>query len=155
VTISDASAADGNGRWVLLPRAAALSENPSGSNWRSYWEAPYAYRLWTVTLRAQRPDGRPVSHNLQVKIGAPDLSRGRADENVVLRLRSGWWVTLRHEFARAPRTATAIVASAAEELSVFTARATDARGEEASALQVEWEERRFEAHGPAVWLGND
>lgn len=151
----DTRAADNTGRYLLVPRAAALSENPSGSNWRPYWDAPDAYRLWTVTLGAQGPNGRPISHNLQVKAGAPDLSRGRADENVVLWLPSGWWVTLRHEFAAAPRTATAIVVSAIEQLSNFTSRATDARGEEASALQVEWEERRFEAVGPAIWLGQD
>jgi hypothetical protein len=147
--------AENSGRYLLLPRPAALSENPSGSNWRPYWDAPAAYRLWVLTLRAQGPDGRLISHNLQVKIGAADLSRGRADANVVLWLESGWWVTLRHEFAAAPRTATAIVASAAAELSNFTARATDARGDEASRLQVEWQEQRFDAVGRASWVGRD
>jgi hypothetical protein len=147
--------ASAEGRYLLIPRPAALSENPSGSNWRSYWEAPYAYRLWTVTLRVQGPDEQLISHNLQVKLGAPDLSRGRADADVVLRLASGWWVTLRHEFAAAPRTGAKIVASAANELSEFTARATDACGEEASALAVDLEQRQFEAVGPSTWSGHD
>ena len=142
-------------RYLLLPRAAALSEDPSGSNWRSYWDAPHAYRLWTLTLRAQAPDGRLISHNLQIKLGAPDLARERVDAPVVLWLPSGWWVTLRDEFAAAPTTAKEIVASASEELSDFTSRATSARGEDAGALQLEWEQRQFEAVGPAVGLGHD
>ena len=149
------SAAENSGRYLLIPRPAALSEDPSGSNRRSYWDAPHAYRLWALALSAQGPDGRPSSHDLQVKIGAPDLSRGRSDEDVVLWLQSGWWITLRHEFAAAPRTAAAIVTSAADELSIFTAKAADARGEAAAALQVEWEQQRFAAVGPAVWLGRD
>lgn len=153
--VDETSAALTKGRYLLIPRATALSENPSGSNWRSFWDAPDAYRLWTVTLRAQGPNEELISHNLQVKLGAPDLSRGRADASVAVWLASGWWVTLRHEFAAAPTTAAAIVASAATELSEFTARATDARGEEAGALAVELEERRFEAVGPPVWLGHD
>lgn len=120
-----------------------------------YWDAPRAYRLWTVALRVQGPDGQLVSHNVQVKLGAPDLSRGRADADVVVWLPSGWWVTLRHEFAAAPKTAAAMLASAADELSEFTARATDARGQEASALAAELPARQFRAIGPAVWLGHD
>jgi hypothetical protein len=153
--VEDTLAAPAEGRYLLVPRPAALSENPSGSNSRSYWDAPYAYRLWTVTLCVQAPDEQFISHNLQVKLGAPDLPRGRADAEVVLRLASGWWVTLRHEFAAAPRTATAIVASAANELSKFTALATDARGAEASRLAVDLKQRRFEAVGPMIWLGHD
>ncbi len=84
-------------RYLLLPRAAALSEDPAGSNWRSYWDAPHAYRLWPSTLRAQAPDGRLISHNLQIKLGAPDLARERVDAPVVLWLPSGWWVTLQNE----------------------------------------------------------
>lgn len=143
------------GPYLLIPRPAALSENPHGSNWRSYWEAPDAYRLWAVALRAQGPERQLVSHNLQVKLGAPDLSRGQADADVVLWLASGWWVTLRHEFAAAPKAATAIVRSAADELSKFTARATKARGDEANALAIELEKRQFQAVGPQVWLGHD
>jgi hypothetical protein len=108
-----------------------------------------------VTLSTHKPDGHLISHNLQVKLAAPDLSRGRADADVVVWLASGWWVTLRHEFAAAPMTGAAIVASTAEELSEFTARATDARGDDASALAVELEGRQFEAVGPGVWLGHD
>lgn len=47
--------------------------------------------------------------------------------------------------------ATAIGTSAVDQLSAFTAQATGARGDDAGALQVEWEERRFDATGPAVW----
>lgn len=141
----------GLARYVLIPRPAALSEVPYGANWRPYWEAPEAYRLWTVTLRAEGPDGRLVSHNMQVKLGAPDLARGRADAHVALWLSSGWWATLRHEFAAAPQAAAAIVSSAADALSQVTARATTARGEEASTLAAELEELRFVATGPAVW----
>lgn len=139
--------------YVLIPRPAALSEDPSGSNWRSYWAAPNAYRLWSLTLQVQGPDGRLISHNMQVKLGAPDLPREQADAQVALWLKSGWWVTLRHEFAASPKAATGIVASAADQLSAFTAQTTGARGDDASALQVEWEERRFAATGPAVWPG--
>ena len=57
----DTPAADKTGRYLLVPRPAALSENSSGSNWRPYWDVPDAYRLWTVTLGAQGPNGRPIS----------------------------------------------------------------------------------------------
>jgi hypothetical protein len=139
--------------YVLIPRPAALSEDPFGSNWRPYWAAPDSYRLWSLTLQAHGPDGQLISHNTQVKLGAPDLPREQADAQVVLCLESTWWVTLRHEFAASPKAATDIVTSAADQLSAFTAQATGARGEDASALQVEWEGRRFIATGPAVWSG--
>lgn len=147
---SATSAAPGLARYVLIGRPAGVSEDPSGHNWRPFWEAPEAYRLWSVTLRAEGPDGRLISHKMQVKLGAPDLARGRADERVALWLASGWWTTLRHEFEAAPQTTAAILSSAADALSEFTARVTNARGEEATRLAAEWEGRRFVAAGPDI-----
>ncbi len=131
-----------------------MNEDPLGRNWRFYWDAPWAYRIWSITLRAQGPEGQLISHNMQVKLGAPELERRRADD-IVLVLESGWWVTLRHEFANAPKTATAIVASASAELSEATALLTNARGDEASDLARALQARTFAAVGPAGWTGRD
>jgi hypothetical protein len=57
------------GRCLLIPRPPGLSEVPSESNWRSYWDAPNAYRLWALELRAQGSGGRLISNNMQVKLG--------------------------------------------------------------------------------------
>lgn len=53
-----------------------------------------------LNLCDQGPDEQLISRNPQVKPGDPDLSRGRAAADVVLRPASGWWVTLCHEFHR-------------------------------------------------------
>jgi hypothetical protein len=120
-------------------------------NARSYWDTPDTYRLWTMTFQVEGPDGRLISHNMQIKLGAPDLPRGPADVDVALWLPSGWWATLRHEFAAAPDTAVHVLSSVADELSALTAQATSARGQTASDLARELEHRRLVAHGPAVW----
>jgi hypothetical protein len=138
--------------YLLISLPAELSEDPSGLSDRSYWEAPDAYRIWEIGFRVQGPDGHLLSHNLQFKLGAPDLTQvRRADLSVAMYLTSGWWVTLRHEFAAAPRAAEMIVASAADELAAITDRATGARGTDATEIASELASRRFRATGPAAW----
>jgi len=92
----------------------------------------------TVTYDGKRLGG----NNIQVVVGAPDERRQGLDEDVVLWLASGWWVTLRNEFARAPDVSSRILESAAETLSAMTA---DSRGAAASILGS----AIIEATGPA------
>jgi|GEM_PF-4668975 hypothetical protein len=90
-------------------------------------------------------DGRPLGgNNIQVVLGAEGERRTGLDEEVVLWLDSGWWVTLRNDFARAPDVARQIVGSIAGELSAITA---DPRGAEAAVVFAS----TFEADGPDHW----
>ncbi len=138
---------------MLIPRPAALSEGSSGSNWRSYWAAPDAYRLWSLTLQARGPDERLISHNMQVKLGAPDLPREQADAQVALMAEIRVVGDAPPRVRRVAEGRNRHVTSVADQLSAFTAQATGARGDDASTLEVEWEERRFAATGPAGWPG--
>jgi hypothetical protein len=57
-------------------------------------------------------DGRPLGgNNVQAVLGAPDRKRFRLDRDVALWLPSGWWVSLRNQFAQAADVATKIVES--------------------------------------------
>jgi hypothetical protein len=90
-------------------------------------------------------DARPLGgNNIQVVLGAPDEVRRGLDDDVILWLDSGWWVTLRNEFARAPDVARQIIGAISDELSAITA---DRCGAEAAAVFA----ATFEADGPRHW----
>jgi hypothetical protein len=90
-------------------------------------------------------DAGPLGgNNIQVVLGAEGESRTGLDEQVVLWLDSGWWVTLRNDFARAPEVARQIVGSITRELSAITA---DPRGAEATVVFAS----TFETTGPDYW----
>jgi hypothetical protein len=90
-------------------------------------------------------DGKQLGgNNIQLVVGAPGQTRVGLDEDVVLWLDSGWWVTFRNEFARAPDVAQRILGSAADPLSAIT---SDPRGADASILGS----TVIEASGPSHW----
>jgi hypothetical protein len=84
-------------------------------------------------------------------LGAQDLLRYRLDREVALWLDSGWWVSLRNQFAQAPQVGIAIVESIAQPLSAITAEATSARGTETEALGERLWAMAFETRGPDYW----
>ena len=66
-------------------------------------------------------------------------------------LDSGWWVTLRNQFARAPDVALQILQSVADDLSRLTGAATTARGVDAEEVTLRVFSTTVEAEGPAYW----
>jgi hypothetical protein len=109
------------------------------------------YRLLGFTLTAERR-GKPLGgNNVQAVLGAPSQTRYRLDQDVALWLPSGWWVTLRNQFAAAPDIAKAILGSVADELGAATAHLTDAHGAEAYALTRGLFDRAFRLSGPDYW----
>jgi hypothetical protein len=109
---------------------ACYELRPKSGTWTTGPDAPRD-RLRRFDLTVTH-DGKPLGgNNIQAVLGAPDERRDGLDADVILWLKSGWWVTLRGEFARAPDIAHRILASAAEKLSDITA---DPRGAEASIL---------------------
>jgi hypothetical protein len=73
------------------------------------------------------------------------------DEDVAMWLASGWWVSLRNQFAKSPDVATEILTSVEDELAEFTARLSDARGERTEGLTAELFGTVFDAEGPDYW----
>jgi hypothetical protein len=94
----------------------------------------------TVTYGGKQLGG----NNVQLVVGAPNQPRFGHDEDVILWLDSGWWVTLRNQFARASDVARRILESAANELSAIT---SDPRGADASIL----DSTVIEVVGPSHW----
>jgi hypothetical protein len=109
------------------------------------------YRLLRFDMSASRGGERLGGNNVQVVLGAPDQKRYRLDLDVALWLESGWWVTLRNQFAQATGVGVAIVESVATELSAITAEATSARGPETESLNKRLWAMSFGAHGPDYW----
>jgi len=115
---------------------------PKSGTWATGPGAPSRRLLrfdMTVTYDGKRLGG----NNIQVVVGAPDQTR-RGNEDVILWLDSGWWVTLRNEFARVPDVAHRILESAADALSAIT---SDPRGADAAILGS----AVIEAAGPSHW----
>lgn len=97
-------------------------------------------------------DGQQLGgHNVQVVVGAPGRPRYGLDRDVALTLDSGWWVTLRNQFADAPCVALEILESVRRDLSEITAEATEAYFGEADAVTKELFARVFSATGPDYW----
>jgi hypothetical protein len=126
------------GRFVLRPKSAA---------WRSS-DPPV---LSEVSLTVER-DGVPLGgNNVQVILGAPDQPRSGLNEDVLLWLEPGWWVTVRNQFAAAPTVAAAILASAAQDLSRLTEYVGGGEGGESTGF---WELvvcTTIAARGPDYW----
>jgi hypothetical protein len=117
--------------------------HPKSGTWTTGPGAPRNRLLrfdMTVTY-----DGKQLSgNNIQLVIGAPGRTRYGLDKDVFLWLDSGWWVTLRNEFARVPDVAHRIIESATNALSAIT---SDPRGADASILGS----TVIEAAGPSHW----
>lgn len=109
------------------------------------------YRLLDFTMTAER-EGKPLGgNNIQLYLGAPDQERHGLNEDVALWLASGWWVSLRNQFATAPDVAAEIVRSVAGSLSDLTARAQNARGRDTEAVTAEVFATALTATGPDYW----
>lgn len=110
-----------------------------------------AGRLLGFDMTAEH-DGRPLGgHNVQVVLGAPDRIRRGLDEDVALALDTGWWVTLRNQFALASCVAIEILDSAKDALTEVTAEANSASGEAAEELWRKLRSTVFGATGPDYW----
>ena len=116
---------------------------PKSGTWTTGPGAPRDRLLrFDMTVRY---DGKPLGgNNIQVVLGAPGETRIGLDEDVILWLDSGWWVTLRNEFARAPEVARRVLESVADDLSAITA---DPLGAEAPVVF----QSTFQGTGPRHW----
>jgi hypothetical protein len=88
------------------------------SGWWSHHPEAHdpAYRLLDFALVAER-EGRSIGgNNVQAIVGAPEKQRSGLDRDVAVWLPSGWWVTLRNQFARAPDAAMEILKSVEQPL---------------------------------------
>ena len=90
-------------------------------------------------------------NNIQAVVGAPSEERYGLDEDVALWLRSGWWVSLRNEFAAVPDVAIGVLRAVADELEAITSRATESEGSEAYAVTQELFETELRATAPDHW----
>lgn len=130
-------------QYVLRVKSGGWNEHPDNTS--------DAYRLLNFTMTAER-DGKPLGgNNIQLSLGTPDQRRYRLDEDVVLWLASGWWVSLRNQFALAPGVAAEIVGSVAGPLSDLTARAQSARGRQTKTVSDEIFAASLTATGPDYW----
>jgi hypothetical protein len=108
-------------------------------------------RLVGFDLTVERRGEGLGGNNVQAVVGAPSEERYGLSEEVALWLPSGWWVSLRNQFAAQPEVGSAIVRSAADELGEITSRVTHATGAEAEAVTRELFESTFPATGPDYW----
>jgi hypothetical protein len=134
-----------------MKRATYLLSAKSGG-WSHHPDASHPdYRLLNFRLVASR-DGKPLGgNNVQAVLGAPDQPRYRLDEDVAMWLPSGWWVSLRNHFAKAPDVATEILTSVQDRLGEVTAALSDARGKRTEELTAELFGTVFRAEGPDPW----
>ncbi|HEY3923810.1 MAG TPA: hypothetical protein VGL75_04550 [Acidothermaceae bacterium] len=88
---------------------------------------------------------------MQVVVGSPSGKRYGHDEDVALWLPSGWWVTLRSQFAAAPWVAVEILNCVVHELDAITARVSGTSGAEADAITREIFATAFRGSGPNHW----
>src|SRR3954467_10423731 len=82
----------GSGRFVSMSVVHEIGYllRPKSAAWRSS-DLPSLSELSLTVERAGAPLG---GHNIQVVMGAPDRPRTGLNEQVLLWLPSGWWVTL-------------------------------------------------------------
>lgn len=95
--------------------------------------------------------GKPLGgHNVQVVLGSKGSRQASLDE-VVLTLESGWWISLRNQFALAPEIAVQILESIKPELEAATNKANGARSDDAKALWRTLREVAFAGRGASYW----
>ncbi len=109
------------------------------------------YRLLGFDLIVERRGKALGGNNIQAVVGAPSEERYGLDEDVALWLRSGWWVSLRNEFAAVPDVAIGVLRAVADELEAITSRATESEGSEAYAVTQELFETELRATAPDHW----
>jgi hypothetical protein len=123
--------------YTLRPKSSAQAVDP--------------LRLLGFDLIVEHDGKKLGGNNIQVVIGAPDHERRGLDEDVALWLSSGWWITLRNQFALAPCVAMEILNSVTEDLASITAKANQARGADAEALNRKLSDSAFSGEGPNYW----
>jgi hypothetical protein len=109
------------------------------------------YRLLNFRLIADRDDVPLAGNNIQAVVGAPDRTRYGLDQDVAVWLPSGWWVSLRNHFSRAPDVATEILQSVETPLSQITGELTSARGARTEELTRDLFATTFHARGRDYW----
>jgi hypothetical protein len=124
-------------QYILRPKSSARAVDP--------------LRLLGFDLTVEHDGKKLGGNNIQAVVGAPDRERRGLDEDVALRLSSGWWITLRNQFDLAPCVAMEILNSVAEDLSSITAKANQARGADAEALNRNLSHTAFSGEGPDYW----
>jgi hypothetical protein len=128
------------------------SLHPKSGSWTTHPDAHSPdYRLLGFMMAVECDGKRLGGNNVQVVLGAPDSPRRGLDEDVAMWLDSGWWVTLRNQFAQAPDVAARIVQSVADDLSALTGDATAARGVDAEKVTRRVFTTVVETEGPAYW----
>jgi hypothetical protein len=109
------------------------------------------YRLLGFDLTVEHRGNALGGNNIQAVVGAPFVKRYGLDRDVALWLGSGWWVSLRNQFASAPDVATAVLRAIADQLEGITSRATETEGLDAYAVTQELFKTEFRASGPDHW----
>lgn len=127
--------------YILCPRSGGWTTQPGSG----------IGRLIRFDLTAERRGAPLGGHNVQVVVGAPDLARRGLDQQVVLTLESGWWVSLRNQFADAPSAAAEILESVSDELSEITAGANTALGQALDEVSQRLFASVFRGVGPDYW----
>jgi hypothetical protein len=126
--------------------------SPKSFGWRRRDHPDEGDRFFEVSLAVERDAGVPLGgHNIQVVLGAPDQARHGLNEDVVLWLDSGWWVTLRNQFADAPDVAISILRPAADELSRLTELVSSGECGQHQALLERVHAISIETAGPDYW----
>jgi hypothetical protein len=137
---------------IVSMRQAQYTLRAKSGGWSTHPDAHSPdYRLLQFSLTVERDGKRLGGNNIQAVVGAPDEKRVGLDADVCVWLPSGWWVSLRNHFARAPEVAAAILTSAAGPLSELTAEATDARGKDAEVVTRNVFAAVVNATGPDYW----
>jgi len=96
--------------------------------------------------------GEPLGgFNIQAIVGAPDYDRRGLDEDVVMWLPSGWWISLRNQFAQAPDVAVKILELVAGQLTAVTEPLAVARGDDVEPTFWKLKATIFDAVGPDYW----
>lgn len=130
--------------YTLRPKSGVWSQSPS-------WSAPEDSHLVGFNLRVEYDGKRLGGTNIQAVLGAPEEPRHGLNEQVAIWLESGWWVSLRNQFALAPCEAVEILESVADELSAITTEANGARGSDTDELWKKLTGMAFVGEGPAYW----
>jgi hypothetical protein len=130
--------------YILRPKSGAWTGHPSRSDANDY-------QILGFDMTVEYDGKRLGGNNIQLALGGPDSVRRGLDEDVVMWLSSGWWVSLRNQFSAAPCVAMEVLNSVADELSSITVDATEARGSNAAEVSERLFATTFTGEGPAYW----
>ena len=127
-------------RFDLKTKSGAWTHHPT------CWDEPDA-RMVECTLVALRGETPLGGHNIQAHVGSSTRYHG-PPADVDMWLSSGWWVTLRNQFAQAPQVGAQILGSAEDELSRITGELETMRGPAMADAKDRLCTMTFHARGP-------